>query len=204
MSSKPALLEEHDEKLSEMELVTRAEYARRVDVAARTIGKYCQKGVIPLHDDMINPDEADAALKKYLVDPIGSGKHDLNTGKLAVDDGSPDDEGVGSRKRKTNNSTYTEARTQEKKLKIELLRLEVSLRKGAMVLTKDVEFAAFTAARELRDRMLNIPDRVAAIVAAETDEVRVRDIITESIENELTALIEEKGIALEEYEGEEE
>ncbi len=61
-----------------------------------------------------------------------------------------------------------------------------------MVLTKDVETAAFSAARELRDRMLNIPDRVAAIVAAETDEIRVRDIITEHIENELTAVLQEK------------
>jgi phage terminase Nu1 subunit (DNA packaging protein) len=192
VSTKNILLEEIDEKLSEMELMTRAAYARRVDVAARTIGKYCQKGVIPLHNDMINPDEADAALKKYLVDPIGSGKHDLNTGKLAVDDGSPNEEGAGGRKQKLNNIGYTEARTEEKKLKIELLELEVSLRKGQMVLTKDVEFAAFTAAREIRDRMLNIPDRVAAIVAAETDEVTVRDIITEHIENELTSLIKEK------------
>ena len=57
-----------------------------------------------------------------------------------------------------------------------------------MVLTKDVEFAAFNAARKIRDRMLNIPDRIAAIVAAESNEIKVRDIIIEQIENELRSI----------------
>lgn len=173
------ILEEIDETYPQ-ELITRAEYAIRKGVAARTIGKYCQRGVIPLHGDRIDPAEADARLEIFLVDPIGSGRPD----ELA----DVTDEGTSQRKAKKNNNSYTEARTQEKNLKIELLELDVALKKGEMVLTKDVEIAAFSLAREIRDRMLNIPDRVAAIIAAESDEIVVRDILTKHIEGELQAV----------------
>lgn len=177
------ILEEIDETYPQ-ELITRAEYAIRRGVAARTIGKYCQRKVIPLHDGKIDPDEADAALEIFLVEPLGSGR--------AGDPVDITEEGTSRRKAKLNNNSYTEVRTQEKNLKIELLELDVALKKGTMVLTKDVEYAAFTAAREIRDSMLNIPDRVAAILAAETDEIRVRDILTEHIEGELEALSNDK------------
>ena len=173
------ILEEIDENYKS-DLLTRAEYAELKGVAARTIGKYCQRGVIPLHNDRIDPKEADAALEIFLVEPLGSGRP-----------GDPVDiteEGTSQRKAKKNNNSYTEARTQEKNLKIELLELDVALKKGEMVLTKDVEVAAFNAAREIRDRMLNIPDRVAAIIAAETDEVTIRNMLTGHIEGELQAV----------------
>jgi phage terminase Nu1 subunit (DNA packaging protein) len=177
------ILKEIDEHYPD-ELITRAEYAVRRGVAARTIGKYVQRGVIPLHDDRINPDEADAALELFLIDPLGSGR--------PGDPPEVTEEGTSQRKAKVNNNSYTEARTQEKNLKIELLELEVALKKGEMVLTKDVELAAFNAAREIRDRMLNIPDRVAAIIAAETDEVTIRDMLTGHIEGELKAVSDNK------------
>ncbi|MEE9356252.1 MAG: hypothetical protein V3U75_11735 [Methylococcaceae bacterium] len=183
------LLTEIDENYPD-ELITRAEYALRRNVAGRTIGKYVQSGVIPLWDNKIWPEEADARLEIFLVDPLGSGRHNPDT---------VTDEGTSQRKDKINNISYTEARTEEKKLKIELLELDVALKKGQMVLTEDVENAAFSAARELRDRMLNIPDRVAAIVAAETDEVKVRDYITEQIEAELNAVTREMGEIPDEY-----
>jgi len=176
------ILEEIDEHYPD-ELITRAEYAIRKGVAGRTIGKYVQSGVIPLWDNKIWPEEADRKLDIFLVEPLGSGRIE----KHAISN-----EGASIRKTKQNNITYTEARTEEKKLKIKLLELDVALKTGQMVLAEDVENAAFSAAREIRDRMLNIPDRVAAIVAAETDEVKVRDYIQREIENELTSVLQKK------------
>ena len=153
---------------TERELITRTEYARRRGVAPRTIGKYCQKEIIPLHDNKIDPVEADACLEEFLAEPLGSGRNGSSIG------------------------SYTAARTEEKMLKIELLELDLQLKKGETVLVKDVEYAAFTAARDVRDKMLNIPDRICAIVAAETDEVKVREIIMKQIENELQSVVEGK------------
>ncbi len=54
------------------ELISRAEYARRKGVAARTVGKYCQRKIIPLHDNKIDPEEADRELAKIVSMPLGS------------------------------------------------------------------------------------------------------------------------------------
>ncbi len=132
------ILKEIDENYPD-ELLTRAEYALRRNVAGRTIGKYVQSGVIPLWDNKIWPEEADKRLEIFLIDPLGSGRHNPDT---------VTEEGTSQRKKKENNFSYTEARTAEKKLKIELLELDVALKKGQMVLTEDVENAAFSAARE--------------------------------------------------------
>ena len=158
------------------ELISRAEYARRKGVAARTIGKYCQRKIIPLHDNLIDPEEADRELAKILIKPLGSGRVSAKGMSCESSNG----------ERLTN--SYVEARTAEKQLRVAILELDLQLKRGEMVLTKDVEFAAFNAAREIRDRMLNIPDRIAAIVAAESNEIKVRDIIIEQIENELRSI----------------
>ncbi len=165
------------------ELISRAEYARRRGVAPRTIGKYVQRKILPTHDDKIDPVECDRLLKDYLVRPLGADK--IKVTKVKATKRKPDPvDGDGEK------LTYVEARTQEKTLKVELLELDLALKKGEMVLVKDVEFAAFTASREVRDKMLNIPDQVAAIVAAEMDELKVRELIMSAIESGLTGVAE--------------
>jgi phage terminase Nu1 subunit (DNA packaging protein) len=190
-------------KIKKRKLITRAAYAKIKGVAPRTIGKYTQKGIIPLHGNKIDPAEADRVLDGILVQPLGSGRQKGNTGKSQdgmktikvpaeakvihkpTDVGEDDGPAVVT-------VTFVDARTREKLIKVELLELELKLKKGEMVLVKDVEFAAFTSAREVRDKMLNIPDRISAEVAAETDEVKVRNIIIAQIENELRAISEKK------------
>ncbi len=162
------------------ELISRAAYARRRGVAPRTIGKYVQKGILPVHDDKIDPVECDGLLNAYLVEPLGSGRQ--VSPKVPKTQTAPE---VPESKR-----TFVEARTEEKRLKVELLELSVALKKGETVLVKDVEVAAFTAAREVRDKMLNIPDQVSAIIAGEMDELKVREIIMSAIESGLEGLAE--------------
>ncbi len=162
-------------KKTKRELITRAEYAKRKGVAARTIGKYVQRKMIPLHKNKIDPEEADELLAKVLVQPLGSGRQ-TTAGKEA------------KAPKMSDLDTYVGARTREKQLKVELLELDVQLKRGEMVLTKDVEFAAFSMARAVRDRMLNIPDRVAAILAAEHGESKVHKILINQIENELRSI----------------
>ena len=171
-------------------LITRAAYAKIKGVAPRTIGKYTQKGIIPLHGNKVDPVEADRILKEILVEPLGSGRQKGNTGRR--EDGSKN-----TKPRETD--TYVGARTREKQIKVELLELELKLKKGEMVLVKDVEFAAFTSAREVRDKMLNIPDRICAIVAAETDETKVRNIIISQIESELRSITDKVAVLDDDY-----
>ncbi len=161
-------------------LMTRTEYALLKGVTERTIGRYVQEGVISLINNKIDPEIADKELENYLTEPLGANRITQK------------DKQAGKKTKKKDIITFAEARTKEKKLKIKLLELDVAVKEGKLIQAEDVENAAFSAAREIRDKMLNIPDRVAAIIAAEPDESRVRDILTEHIEVELTSVLEGK------------
>ena len=94
------------------ELISRAEYARRKGVAARTIGKYCQRKIIPLHDNLIDPEEADRELAKILIKPLGSGRVS-NKGKNGVRIAKGISSCESSNGERLTNS-YVEARTSRK------------------------------------------------------------------------------------------
>lgn len=71
----------------------------------------------------------------------------------------------------------------------ELARLEYELKAGQLVPIEDVKKEAFKMARVVRDGILNIPDRLAAELAAETNQFRVHTRLTE----ELRKVLEELG-----------
>lgn len=52
---------------------------------------------------------------------------------------------------------------------------------GRVVSKEEVEKEAFESARTLRDQLFNIPDRVATVIAAERDPVRVHEALTREI-----------------------
>ena len=64
-------------------------------------------------------------------------------------------------------------------------RLDFEERSGKFLRRADVEAANFNLARTFRDRMQNIPERVAAMIAAESDPHRVHEILTTEIRKAL-------------------
>lgn len=60
--------------------------------------------------------------------------------------------------------------------------------KGELVDAAEVKREFATAARHVRDGLLAMPDRIASIIAAETDPDRVHQLMIEEIEQTLTAL----------------
>jgi len=65
--------------------------------------------------------------------------------------------------------TVAGERKRTEAVKRELLELELEQKKGELVNAADVKREAFSRGRELRDRILNVPARVAAQLAATTD-----------------------------------
>jgi hypothetical protein len=74
----------------------------------------------------------------------------------------------------------------ELKIKREQRRNDIEEKKFISV--QIVLDSAFTMFRHARDTMQNIPDRIAEIVAAETDPVKVREILTTEIRQSLERL----------------
>jgi len=145
-------------------LVSQAEYARMKDVSKVYIGRLVKNGTITLDDSgKIDPDLADKQIENAMPEGIG----------------------VKKKKSSSKKSSFSEAKTHEKRIQVSLLELSYQEKAGELVKAKDVEVAAFSEARKLRDNMLNIPDRISALVAAEDDENVVRQIITDEIEKGL-------------------
>jgi len=68
-----------------------------------------------------------------------------------------------------NSDTYQRSRARREHFAAQNEQLKFQQQSGALVERAQVEREAFTVGRELRERLLVIPDRLAAVLAAETD-----------------------------------
>lgn len=75
------------------------------------------------------------------------------------------------------------ARVQREKLEIETAKL-----RGQLVDVAEVEKEAFAVGRTTRDRILAIPDRLAAIMASTTDRAEAQRILAEELRRALESL----------------
>jgi phage terminase Nu1 subunit (DNA packaging protein) len=81
--------------------------------------------------------------------------------------------------------SYAAARAQHERFKARLAQLELEEREGKLVEAEAAKREAFRVARLVRDAMLNIPDRVAAELAAETNQFKVHQRLTHEIRRAL-------------------
>ncbi len=84
--------------------------------------------------------------------------------------------------------TYAQSRAVRELYLARLAKIEFEERAGKLVSRDEVTVAAFTKARTVRDNLLNIPDRVAAMLAAESDPGRTHQILTDEIRKALIEL----------------
>lgn len=85
----------------------------------------------------------------------------------------------------TGSLDYARARAVRENYLARLAKIEFEERSGKLVSRDEVEIAAFNKFRTFRDGMLNVADRVAAVLAAETDAVKVHAILTAEIRRAL-------------------
>jgi len=82
---------------------------------------------------------------------------------------------------------YSDARALKEVYEAQRRRLELQQRSGELVKRADVERAAFTRFRNIRDACFNIPARLSALLAAEKDEANVYALL----EGELRRIFED-------------
>jgi formaldehyde-activating enzyme involved in methanogenesis len=80
---------------------------------------------------------------------------------------------------------YSKARAVREHYQARLAKIEYEERVGSLVSKDEVQVAAFNTHRVIRDAMLNIPDRIAAMLAAETDEAKCYEILATEIRKAL-------------------
>lgn len=84
--------------------------------------------------------------------------------------------------------TYAEARAQHERFKSRLAELEVATIEGKLVNADEVKRESFRAARQVRDSLLNLPDRLAAELAAESNQFKVHQRLVKEIRRALEDL----------------
>jgi hypothetical protein len=67
-----------------------------------------------------------------------------------------------------------------------LAKIEFEARTAKLVSSDEVSVASFNRFRQFRDGMLNIPDRLAAVLAAEKNPRQVHELLATEIRKALT------------------
>ena len=84
--------------------------------------------------------------------------------------------------------TYQDALTKDKYYAAALKKLKLDREKGLLVLKVAVEKESFECARQVRDAILNIPSRIAPILAAEKAESKVEKMLVSELTQALEGL----------------
>ena len=83
---------------------------------------------------------------------------------------------------------YFRARAIRENYLARLAKIEFEEKTAKLISRDEVQVAAFTKARTVRDNLLNIPDRLAATLAAEADADKVHQTLTGEIRKALDEL----------------
>ena len=76
---------------------------------------------------------------------------------------------------------YSDARTGNEILKFQMAKLAYEEKKGSLVSAEKVNNELYIMARTLREQLMNIPHRLAAIFSAEKDENKIRIMLDKEI-----------------------
>ena len=181
------------------ELVTPAEYARRIGKHRSTVTRQMQSGLLPSHDGMIDPVEADEARRVNLDEakqrlraaqpapplppaepvsplsepelPLGSEEDARSAGALLPEEG-----------------TLKAAQIQERRAKASLAEIELAKQRGELVRADAVEQEWSRMVQTARDRLLLIPERLAPRLSLAKEEAECRSLLQREIEEALQAL----------------
>ncbi len=88
----------------------------------------------------------------------------------------------------------SEIRREHEALKVGIKKIELEKRRGEVIHTETVHHAIFNIARACRDQLLTIPDRCAALVAAESDSFNCKKILLDEISTVLSELTDRLGV----------
>jgi hypothetical protein len=177
-----------------MAIMSMRQYAKHRGVALSAVQKAVKAGrIAKLPDGHIDSEAADAGWKQntrtYAPAVTRRAKPERGPEPEEVRRTEPEEESQSS----SGASQYTKARAVREHYQARLTKLDYEERSGDLVRKAEVQVAAFNHYRRYRDHMLNIPDRVAAMVAAEADAAKCHEIIASEIRRILNDFADANG-----------
>lgn len=86
------------------------------------------------------------------------------------------------------NPALADSQAKKEAFRAKLVELEYEERVGTLVRKSEIEKEAFRVGRMVRDAVLNVPSRLAGILAAESDQRKVHDLLEKELRQALEAL----------------
>jgi hypothetical protein len=166
-------------------LVSQAEYARQRGVSRQYVGQMVAKGIIGLSNRKVDTAQADAALAA-LREPVRPERRQKPEALVPTSEALP--ASAPSSSAGNLPTLLLKSRIKSEVERAKLLEIKARVEAGKYVAAEDVKVAAFNRARVVRDALLNIPERLAAMLAAEADERRVHQILAVEIRAALEEL----------------
>ena len=177
------------------ERITQSEFARRNGWTRQYVAKLIKQGRIKMEGGKIDPVAAKQAIgnlaepstelrKKPIVQPAP----ERTTGHSFVP--TPASASAPTDNRKA--VDYASARTMREAYRAKMARLDYEERERKLVDSQKMYEEGFQLGRQVRDAVLGVPDRLADILAAEQDPVKIRQLLQDELEMTLTSLAEQR------------
>jgi pyruvate/2-oxoglutarate dehydrogenase complex dihydrolipoamide acyltransferase (E2) component len=162
-----------------MALISQRAYAKHRGVSLAAVQKAIKAGRIrTAADGKIDAAQADADWER------NTGPRQ-QPGKTASSPASPKSAPPPAAEPMPGGLDYARARAVRENYMARLAKIDFEERSGKLVSRDEVQVAAFNKFRTFRDGMLNIPDRVSAMLAAESDASKVHGSLTTEIRKAL-------------------
>lgn len=177
-------------------LMTQIDYAKRMGVSRQYISELVQKGILPLTDGKIDPSTADAIIEarrepaRPLRRKMASATPSAPTQTAEPPPGFSDQAAPPQRSIPVSElpTLLLKTRIKSETEKAKLLEIKAKVEAGKYIDVDVMKTAAFRRGRIIRDGMLAIPDRIDAILAAESDRRKIHQILTDEINRVLEEL----------------
>ncbi len=150
--------------------VTQAEWAREKGFSRQYVCSLAKKGIVELKDGLIDPEQANEAVAA-IRDPNQPLRRKNNL----------------EREEKLS-TILLKTRIKNEMERGKLLEAKVRAEVGKFVSIEEVKTEAFNVARVVRNNLLNIPNRVSALLASLSETEKIHMALTEEITNSLEEL----------------
>ena len=184
--------------MSSSTLITQAAWARRHGFSRQYVSQLVRKGVVRLVDGRIDPAEADATLaamreparpqRRARASDVVAQSGTTTPKVPSADAPLPSLRGDGDLP-----TMLLKTRIKSEVGRANLLELKSKVEAGKYVDADEVRAAAFNRGRAVRDNLLNIAGRLAAVTAAESDERKCFELIDAEIKAALEVLTKDIG-----------
>lgn len=156
-------------------------YARHRGVSPEAVSKAVKTGRITVDaNGRIDPERADKDWAEN-TNPAKAFSSVINKQKHPRRDELPTTPGADASTPAPGVPSYLQSRAIREAYEARLAKLEFEIKTGRLVNADEVKVMAFNVARITRDRMMNIPDRIAPILAAMSDSHEIHKLLSAAI-----------------------